>query len=300
MDNNIIQIPFSSVIEKIPAIKHYNDDILLIDDTCTRQNIDQPFRHPFKLDGILIGVVKKGNAVISINLKQFELKSGQIFICSQGDIIQFISSDIEEVSNLAISLDYILSLNVKLKVRDFVADIVTRFNNPIFDLPFQYIDEVESLYQLISKNITQGGICQKELLKSLCTSYLYLIIQIFSENQKSLSEAKEGVSQRSMSVFMRFMELLDEYHQRERSVTFYADKLHLTPKHLSFLIKKVSGTIVTDWINRYVILEAKSLLMYSDKSIQEIAYSLNFPNPSFFGKYFKRHTGMSPGDYRTL
>ena len=72
----------------------------------------------------------------------------------------------------------------------------------------------------------------------------------------------------------------------------------ITPKYLTTLIKRVSGKSVSEWIDSYVILEAKPCSKYSSKSIQEIAYYLNFPNQSFFGSYFKRIAGMSPTQYK--
>ena len=79
---------------------------------------------------------------------------------------------------------------------------------------------------------------------------------------------------------------------------FYARQLCITPKYLTTLIKRISGLSVSEWIDNYVIIEAKTLLKYSHMSIQEIAYYLNFPNQSFFGSYFKRNTGMSPSQYK--
>lgn len=72
----------------------------------------------------------------------------------------------------------------------------------------------------------------------------------------------------------------------------------LTPKHLSGVVKEVSGKTVGEWIDELVILEAKALLNSSSMNIQEIADRLNFANQSFFGKYFKHYTGMSPKEYR--
>ena len=79
---------------------------------------------------------------------------------------------------------------------------------------------------------------------------------------------------------------------------FYARQLCITPKYLTTLIKRISGLSVSEWIDNYVIIEAKTLLKYSTMSIQEIAYYLNFPNQSFFGSYFKHNTGMSPSQYK--
>lgn len=97
-------------------------------------------------------------------------------------------------------------------------------------------------------------------------------------------------------IFERFYESLVESYQSERSVKFYADQLCLTPKHLSGVVKEVSGKTVGEWIDELVILEAKALLNSSSMNIQEIADRLNFANQSFFGKYFKHYTGMSLKD----
>ena len=94
------------------------------------------------------------------------------------------------------------------------------------------------------------------------------------------------------------MELLQIYHKEQRSVGFYAEKMHITPKYMSSMMKQISGRSAAEWIDEYVILEAKNLLKYSGMSIQEITYFLNFSTQSFFGKYFKQHTGMSPSQYR--
>ena len=94
------------------------------------------------------------------------------------------------------------------------------------------------------------------------------------------------------------MRPLARHYMQQRSVGFYAGQLNLTPKYLTTLIRKTSGRTAVEWIDDYVVLEAKNLLKYSTMSIQEIAYYLNFSNQSFFGKYFKSHTGMTPSAYR--
>lgn len=90
------------------------------------------------------------------------------------------------------------------------------------------------------------------------------------------------------------MGVLARHYMQQRSVGFYAGQLNLTPKYLTTIIRKTSGRTAVQWIDDYVVLEAKNLLKYSTMSIQEISYYLNFPNQSFFGKYFKNHTGMTP------
>ena len=99
-------------------------------------------------------------------------------------------------------------------------------------------------------------------------------------------------------IFEEFMELVRQYSKQERNVRFYARRLNITPKYLSTVSKDVSGKTAARWIDEAVILEAKSLLRYSGMSIQEIAYHLNFSTQSFFGKYFKQHTGYSPSRFK--
>ena len=95
-------------------------------------------------------------------------------------------------------------------------------------------------------------------------------------------------------------DLLKTYHYKERDISFYAEKLCLTPKYLSSIIRDVSGELAGNWIDNYVIIEAKALLISSNLTIQEICYKLNFSTPSSFTRFFKRITGMSPRKFRTL
>ena len=103
---------------------------------------------------------------------------------------------------------------------------------------------------------------------------------------------------RQEQIFRRFKKLVNQHCARERTLSFYADQLYITPHHLSAVIMKVSGHTAMYWINRAVVLQAKVMLRTSDYMIYEIADRLGFPNQSFFGKFFKRETGISPKEYR--
>lgn len=96
----------------------------------------------------------------------------------------------------------------------------------------------------------------------------------------------------------RFIELVEENALQHRDIAFYADKLCVTPNHLGFMVKKMSGSTVLEWINRNILQQAKVELLFSDAPVAEIAYKLQFSTPSFFVKFFKRETGMTPGKYR--
>lgn len=99
-------------------------------------------------------------------------------------------------------------------------------------------------------------------------------------------------------LYERFMDLLFLRHGKKWSVTFYASELCVTPKYLSSIVKKVSGKTPTEWINENTVHEIEYRLCHTQASIKEIAYELDFPNVSFFGKFFKSHKGISPKRYR--
>lgn len=112
------------------------------------------------------------------------------------------------------------------------------------------------------------------------------------------SADKQYYLSRQHSIFHRFIALLSEHGIQERNISFYANCLCVTPNHLGFVIKQISGLTVIQWVNRHIIQQAKVQLKYSYLLVWEIAENLNFPNSSFFSSFFKKETGVSPGEYR--
>ena len=113
-------------------------------------------------------------------------------------------------------------------------------------------------------------------------AYLYKIGSILHRKQPEFLSENPKSLKREEVLFNQFINLLTEHHRKERRVDFYAEQLFLSPKHFSTVVKKVSGKTAGEWIDEYVILEAKALLKYSVMSIQEVAYFMNFPNLPFW------------------
>ena len=104
---------------------------------------------------------------------------------------------------------------------------------------------------------------------------------------------------RQESMFREFLFLVSQHYVREREIGYYADQICVTPKYLSSVVRTVSGNSAAWWINHTVIMHAKNLLKTNHQlTIQQISDKLNFPNPSFFGQYFKRRVGMTPKEFR--
>lgn len=122
----------------------------------------------------------------------------------------------------------------------------------------------------------------------------YEILNIF-QHGKPLTMHTQS---RQEVMFRHFIELVSRHHVQEREIGDYADRLCVTPKYFSSVIRAVTGKSAAWWIRHTVIIHAKNLLKSSQLTIQQISDALQFPNPSFFGQYFKRQTGMTPKEFR--
>lgn len=132
------------------------------------------------------------------------------------------------------------------------------------------------------------------MLQSYVQILYYRMLPIVLKEEESRSKYSHT---RQEEIFQRFIGEVEKHYRKERSVKFYADLLCISPKYLSTVIYKISQQLAGEWIDAYVILEAKTLLKSGKLTIQQISEQLNFSNQSFFGKFFKRCAGMSPKEY---
>ena len=115
-----------------------------------------------------------------------------------------------------------------------------------------------------------------------------------------LNTTSDGVRNNANVLTKQFLELVKSNFRQERQLKFYSDKMCITSRYLSRVVKECTGSSASDWIERYVVLEARALLKSTNMTIQQVSDELNFPSQTFFGKYFKRRVGMSPKEYRRV
>lgn len=108
----------------------------------------------------------------------------------------------------------------------------------------------------------------------------------------------QGFSTPQQILLQKFQQLINNYYIEKRTVEEYADLMSITPKHLSHSIKQTSGKNALAFINERILAEAKTLIQNTDQDIAEIAYQLNFTDPANFGKFFKKHSGVTPLEFR--
>lgn len=257
----------------------------------------QTFRFPSRIDAFIIGVGTEGETIVSFNLQEYLLKKDSMFIFGPKNILQIQSDDRFKAHVMVVTPDFLRRINLDAK---HMMPLFLQFaSHPCLGLTPGESQTLRSFITLVEREL-QGPETDfaGEIIGGLISATIYKVGDILRHYLAEHPEVDSPVHNRAEEYFKQFTVLLGEHYVRERSVGFYARQLCITPKYLTTLIKRISGKSVSEWIDNYVILEAKSLLKYSNMSVQEIAYHLNFPNQSFFGSYFKRNTGMSPSQYK--
>ena len=298
MEQEIQDVSIKRIQEAVPHVKGIENE-LIIDYTEFQVPDDRhPMHHfPIRLEGLFIGLREKGKAKFNINLKEYEAGPNDLVICSPGDLMHAKLQDGVHLSQtMMVSSNFLKEMYISLN--SFMPFFASQKDHPIFHLSNDEIEELKHYFVGIKKTVEGDDYFKVEITKRLLAAYLYKLGSILYRHRPELQAEATKPLKREEILFKEFVRLVSEHHRKERRVDFYAEQLFLSPKHFSTVIKKVSGKTAGQWIDEYVILEAKTLLKYSAMSIQEVAYYMNFPNPSFFGKYFKHHTGLSPSEYK--
>ena len=276
-----------------------NDDILdcLHDDIMITNNISytELFKYPCRLDAITMLICLDGELTGTVNLKQYVLGKNSVFLGLPTDIIQINSVTNLKMYVIIISASLLKEVNVEIQnIMSLYLKIRQRSIYVIADKEFNLLNHYYALTQAAIHSKDESA---RSIIKALLTAFLYHICSFVNKQEYVVDEKSKKHMLRNEYAYDRFMNLLSKFHTKERYVTFYAAKMCITPKYLSMIIKEVSGKTAANWIDEYVVLEAKNSLKYSNLSIQEVAYHLNFATQSSFGKYFKQQTGFSPKQY---
>lgn len=158
----------------------------------------------------------------------------------------------------------------------------------------------KQIFSLMEDEVTNNkGLYSIEIIRNLVAVLFLNVMNEYYNNKPLIPTAGNAVkSFRVIRISDNFIKLVKQYSSEQRQVSFYAEKLCISPKYLYSIIKSTTGMTPNEWINDVVVNNAKHLLHKSENTIKEVSYALNFPNPSFFGKYFKRLVGISPADYQ--
>jgi len=247
--------------------------------------------YPFKVDVTTFIICQKGTLEGIINLKPYKVTPPCFLITLPDQILEHKCS--EDFSGLFIVMSKKFLDSLVPDVQNRVPIFLSIQNNPVIPLTDEELSAMVFYFQMLKRIIKQqNNPYRMDVIRHFTLAFFYgagfQFHPQFEDKKKSNQE----------TLVEKFLSMVKANYMQQRGLEFYADKLFLTPKHLSKVIKDTTGKSANDWINDYVILEAKALLKSTNMTVQQVGDELNFPCQSFFGKYFKRIVGVSPREYK--
>lgn len=286
MENKLIKL--QDIIDNINNV-NLDRELALF----TRTGLKDKFpQFPIRMDALLIILCTKGKSNVVIDLKKYTVSENTIMVIQP---MNYLSSfeEIEESEYHILACSKHIVEEVIPKLTDLLPLIIRNRTEPVTKLSAEDAVALQEFYRFLNAQLDSP---RTPFLKSkiLCI----LQAALYEMMDRCVSHRKVLPRTRKEEIMAQFLISVGENFMTHRQVSFYADKLCITSKHLSAVVKEISGRTAGDWIENYVVMEAKVLLKSTDLTIQEIANRLNFNNQSFFGKYFRHLTGESPTNYR--
>lgn len=274
-----------------------NNELLLLDNlelssedikSVTVDSLKEPFKIWFSICIFCV----QGTAEISLNLRKYTLSANEVLIVLPNNIgaCMDISKDFK---CFIIAYTNEMFVNINFTVTGLYHRYLSQ--NSVLNLSDEEMLESKFIYQAMRTKASQSNY---HYAKDALSGYMQVL---FCNGYQWLHEYQnnEGIKNRSNKpyIFEKFLNLVEQHFVKHRSIKFYAERMCLTPKYLSQMVYKESGRHAGTWIKEYTILEAKTLLETHKYNVQQVSDMLNFPNQSFFGKYFKASVGCSPGEF---
>lgn len=259
---------------------------------------------PEKSEGTLLFLVNSGSGFrIEVNFEQEDISPGTLLMVFPGNVVRMLSPvpDDTDAYLLYFDIKFLRGVSINLTSVQIPPSITRR--RPAIHLSEEESDLLVKYFLLLHES-TDADQTNQQVVRSIATNLtaaLFYQLIIFHHRRiagEITSQAHIRMGSRRNDYVREFIRLVHIHYTRERSVGFYADKLFISPKYLSLLVKEATGRTAAGWIDEFVLMEAKNMLRFSGKNIQQIAYALNFPTQSSFGKYFKHLTGLSPTEYQ--
>ena len=294
---NLPLIKFAELNKGIIIRDSFQDIFLIADDGHREIDEDvQDHTMPMRLDALLMVLVLEGASEIALDYVPYTIGANSFTIIMPTHTIQLnkISEDFKG-KLLVISREFIDECNTA-KRSPSMANYMQLRKNPCTTFEPQETELVDNYIELLRSKIkNRTHFFQKEVMQNAFVGFLLEIANIFMGKKDGL--LMPALS-RKEELFEQFLQLLFEHCKEQHVVTFYAEKLFITPQYLSLILKELTGKSANKWIDDALIVEAKILLKAPQATVQQVADMLHFSDQSTFGKFFKKHMGISPMEYR--
>lgn len=257
------------------------------------------FALPKRIQFSMIVLCTKGNMLVRCNSTECRIQPNTLFVCKPGSVVQFIDGHLDQIS--AISSAERPNGAISLSLQKLLPHYTELEALTVLRLNAHEAKRLNTMIALLEEAIRADHdlLFYHEAVKAHMSAFVFAMLNAFCTGLDLKSPSQHTAHYRQQDYVRQFMSLLTLHFREQRRVTFYSGQMHITAKYLGTVVTQQTGRTVSDWIDHFVVSEAKVLLSTTSLTIQEITYKLNFPNQSFFCKYFKSHTGMTPSEFRS-
>ncbi|WP_165154111.1 AraC family transcriptional regulator [Parabacteroides sp. ZJ-118] len=272
-------------------------DDFIAGDRITKETLNKYSRLPHKIKAGWFLLCVEGSVQASINLTRYTIKKYDFVTLVPSNFIQFheVSDDVRFYF-ARFSSEFMTNIHFIKSSMSILPVIAEHPVMPLEESVAQlYIDGYRLLIRARSLSPSAATVN-----KNLVIAYLTIFMQGTAELYKNQSHWTNGVRTRTHEIYRKFIELVVAHYTAEHGVSFYAAQLNLSLPHFCTTIKKAIGLTPLEIISSIITMDAKAQLRSTDLSVKEIAFSLGFNNLSFFNKYFRQHTGVTPQEYRRM
>lgn len=242
-------------------------------------------------------ICRKGKATVNINYKEWHLHEGAVITVFPNDVVELkVKSEASlfdvEMLKYNASLLREASLQLEQTVYSSLREDRCRQDTPVVT------NIIDSMFALLKVYFNQSECtCISQLVLLQLKAFFVGFHEYLQRNPQNRPD-DEVKSYRVRELFNRFIMLMERDYKLSRDVNYYADLMHITSKYLTNIVRQVAGHTPKTIIDQYVILQLKMQLQWSTQSIKEIAWEYHFTDASFFCRYFKKHTGLTPQQLR--
>lgn len=250
--------------------------------------------HSCRTEGGAILFCRRGSATVTVDQLRDRVTRDTLLLLLPGSILHLNErTDDFRVRFCAFSLELFSEAAYRLDPSFFHI----LHEHAIIRLPDRIIEGVRNWFQIASYTYRdRGNIFRNTIIRNRLQNVL---LEAFDKTQRFAPDVHSQTgTTRQADLFQRFVALVHEHCTEQREVAFYADRLCISTRYLSTIIRSVAHSTAKEFIDRSVVLEIKMLLWSTELSVQEIAYRLHFPDQSYLGRFFKKHTGVSPTEFR--
>ncbi|MDE6523263.1 MAG: helix-turn-helix domain-containing protein [Muribaculaceae bacterium] len=251
---------------------------------------------PIRVLGLTIALCIEGEGEVGIGIKKYKFCKNCLMLLNPNQYVHSLYSK-SPVKIKAIGCNLEMIESIMPKISGFLPLIIHNPIESISQLSEENSIDIQEYMRIIGDKLKAVN---SPLKKTKVSNLIQALLCEIIEKHYVSKDGVEKPKSRKEEILSNFIIEVLQNFRVERSVAFYADKLCVTPKHLSAVAKDITGHTASELIDHYVIMEAKIMLAETALTIQEISNKLNFANQSFFGKYFKHLTGYSPSEFRKM